>query len=583
MVKLTIDSIPVEVKEGTTILEAARSLGIGIPSLCYVKGLNEIGACRVCVVEVDGMESLVTSCKKTVEEGMTVYTNSPRVREARKVNVELILSQHDCRCASCVRSGNCTLQTIANDLGIFEVPYATKYEETDWLSDFPLQRDAAKCIKCMRCIQVCDKIQGINIWDVQGTGSRTTVDVSYNRDINTTDCTLCGQCIVNCPVGALRERDDTQKVYDALADPDVITVVQVAPAVRSAWGESLGLSDEQATVGRMVASLKRIGFDYVFDTNFSADLTIMEEGSEFLERLKDSEKAARPMFTSCCPGWIRFAKSKYPEFVRDLSTAKSPQQMFGAVAKSYFAEKIGVDPKKIFCLSIMPCLAKKAECELPTMNDTGCDHDVDVSLTTRELARMLKAEHILPEKLKEEKFDSPLGEGTGAAVIFGATGGVMEAALRSAYYLVMGKNPDPDTFSNVRGMDGWKEAEFDLNGTVLKVAVVSGLANTARLLDAIKRGQVNYHFVEVMTCPGGCAGGGGQPIHDICDLAERYNLTENRGQKLYDLDANAEIRFSHENPEVAQLYKDYMEAPLSHKSHHLLHTDHFAWDMPTKK
>lgn len=583
MVKLTIDSIPVEVKEGTTILEAARSLGIGIPSLCYVKGLNEIGACRVCVVEVDGMESLVTSCKKTVEEGMTVYTNSPRVREARKVNVELILSQHDCRCASCVRSGNCTLQTIANDLGIFEVPYATKYEETDWLSDFPLQRDAAKCIKCMRCIQVCDKIQGINIWDVQGTGSRTTVDVSYNRDINTTDCTLCGQCIVNCPVGALRERDDTQKVYDALADPDVITVVQVAPAVRSAWGESLGLSDEQATVGRMVASLKRIGFDYVFDTNFSADLTIMEEGSEFLERLKDSEKAARPMFTSCCPGWIRFAKSKYPEFVRDLSTAKSPQQMFGAVAKSYFAEKIGVDPKKIFCLSIMPCLAKKAECELPTMNDTGCDHDVDVSLTTRELARMLKAEHILPEKLKEEKFDSPLGEGTGAAVIFGATGGVMEAALRSAYYLVMGKNPDPDTFSNVRGMDGWKEAEFDLNGTVLKVAVVSGLANTARLLDAIKRGQVNYHFVEVMTCPGGCAGGGGQPIHDICDLAERYSLTENRGQKLYDLDANAEIRFSHENPEVAQLYKDYMEAPLSHKSHHLLHTDHFAWDMPTKK
>ena len=583
MVKLTIDSIPVEVKEGTTILEAARSLGIGIPSLCYVKGLNEIGACRVCVVEVDGMESLVTSCKKTVEEGLVVHTNSPRVREARKVNVELILSQHDCRCASCIRSGNCTLQTIANDLGIFEVPYATKFEETDWLPDFPLQRDAAKCIKCMRCIQVCDKIQGINIWDVQGTGSRTTVDVSYNRDINTTDCTLCGQCIVNCPVGALRERDDTQKIYDALADPDVITVVQVAPAVRSAWGESLGLTDEQATVGRMVASLKRIGFDYVFDTNFSADLTIMEEGSEFLERLKDSEKAARPMFTSCCPGWIRFAKSKYPEFVRDLSTAKSPQQMFGAVAKSYFAEKIGVDPKKIFCLSIMPCLAKKAECELPTMNDTGCDHDVDVSLTTRELARMIKAEHILPEKLKEETFDSPLGEGTGAAVIFGATGGVMEAALRSAYYLVMGKNPDPDAFSNVRGMDGWKEAEFDLNGTVLKVAVVSGLANTARLLDAIKRGQVNYHFVEVMTCPGGCAGGGGQPIHDICDLAERFGLTGSRGQKLYDLDANAKIRFSHENPEVAQLYKDYMEAPLSHKSHKLLHTDHFAWDMPTEK
>ncbi|MEG1994463.1 MAG: [FeFe] hydrogenase, group A, partial [Oscillospiraceae bacterium] len=505
-----------------------------------------------------------------------------RVREARKVNVELILSHHNCNCASCIRSGNCTLQTIANDLGIFENPYETKCEEINWNPDFPLQRDSSKCIKCMRCIQVCDKIQGINIWDVQGTGSRTTVNVSFNRDIDTTDCTLCGQCIVNCPVGALRERDDTQRVFDALADPEIITVVQVAPAVRSAWAESLGLSDEEATVGKMVAALKRMGFNYVFDTNFSADLTIMEEGSEFLERLKDPEKAARPMFTSCCPGWIRFAKSKYPEFVRDLSTAKSPQQMFGAVAKSYFAEKIGVDPKKIFCLSVMPCVAKKAECDVPTMNDTGCDHDVDLSITTREFARMIRAEHIMPSMLEEQEFDSPLGEGTGAAVIFGATGGVMEAALRSAYYLVMGQNPDADAFSNVRGMDGWKEAEFNLNGITLKVAIVSGLANTARLLDAIKRGEVNYHFVEVMTCPGGCAGGGGQPIHDFVDIDERLELTATRGQKLYSLDKNAKVRFSHENQEVAQLYKDYMEAPLSHKAHKLLHTDHFGWKMPTE-
>jgi len=582
MVKLTIDSIPVEVKEGTTILEAARSLGIGIPSLCYVKGLNEIGACRVCVVEVEGMQSLVTACKETVEEDMIVYTNSPRVREARKVNVELILSQHDCRCASCIRSGNCTLQTIAQDLGIFEIPYQSKYEQLDWSPVFPLQRDAAKCIKCMRCIQVCDKIQGIDIWDVQGTGSRTTVNVSYNRDIDATNCVLCGQCIVNCPVGALRERDDTQVVFDALADPEVITVVQVAPAVRAAWGESLGLSDEQATVGRMVASLKRMGFNFVFDTNFTADLTIMEEGSEFLERLKDPSKAGRPLFTSCCPAWVRFAKSKYPNIVGDLSTAKSPQQMFGAVAKSYFAEKIGVDPKKIFCLSIMPCVAKKAECNLPTMKDTGCDLDVDVSLTTREFVRMITAEHIVPAMLAEENFDSPLGESTGAGVIFGATGGVMEAALRSAYFLVKGENPDAEAFSNVRGMDGWKEAEFNLNGTILKVAVVSGLHNTARLLDAISRGQVNYHFVEVMSCPGGCAGGGGQPIHDCCDLADKLELTQKRAQKLYDLDASSKLRFSHENPEVSQLYKDYMEAPLSEKAHHLLHTDHFAWDMPAK-
>lgn len=580
MVKLTIDSIPVEVKEGTTVLEAARSNGVCVPSLCYVKGLNEIGACRVCVVEVEGMESLIASCKEIVEDGMVVYTNSPRAREARKVNVELILSQHDCRCASCVRSGNCTLQSIARDSGIFEIPYQSKYEQLDWSADFPLQRDAAKCIKCMRCIQVCDKVQGINIWDVQGTGSRTTVNVSYNRDIDATNCVLCGQCIVNCPVGALRERDDTQVVFDALADPEIITVVQVAPAVRSAWGESLGLSDEQATVGKMVASLKRMGFNYVFDTNFAADLTIMEEGSEFLERLKDPSKAGRPLFTSCCPAWVRFAKSKYPNFVGDLSTAKSPQQMFGAVAKSYFAEKIGVDPKKIFCISIMPCVAKKAECDLPTMNDTGCDADVDISLTTREFVRMITAEHISPELLEEQNFDSPLGESTGAGVIFGATGGVMEAALRSAYFLVKGENPDPEAFSNVRGMDGWKESEFELNGTVLKVAVVSGLHNTARLLDAINRGEVSYHFVEVMSCPGGCAGGGGQPIHDCCDIADKLELTQDRAKKLYGLDAASKIRFSHDNSEIAQLYKDYMEAPLSKKAHHLLHTDHFAWDMP---
>lgn len=574
MVNLIIDRIHLQVPEGTTILEAARSVGIGIPSLCYLKGINEIGSCRVCVVEVKGVNTLVASCNTPVAEGMEVLTNSPRVREARRINVELLLSQHDSRCASCVRSGNCTLQTIANDLGIFDMPYKLEHAPTDWTTTFPLYRDAAKCVKCMRCVQICDKVQTMNIWDVEGTGSHTTVDISYNRRIAESDCVLCGQCITHCPVGALRERDDTQKVFAALADPEKITVVQVAPAVRTAWAESLNLSEEEATVGKMVAALHRIGFDYVFDTNFTADLTIMEEGSEFLERLKDPKFIGKTMFTSCCPGWIRFVKARYPEFTDSLSTAKSPQQMFGAVAKSYFAEKLGVPPEKICCISIMPCVAKKQESALPTMNDAGTDRDVDIVITTRELARMMRSEHIMLQSLSEEEFDSPLGTSTGAAVIFGTTGGVMEAALRSCVYLVTGKNPDPDIFRNVRGMDGWKEAEFPLAGNILKVAVVSGLGNARRLLEAIKRKEVEYDFVEVMACPGGCVGGGGQPIHDGCELAEQ------RSDKLYGLDKHSETRFSHENPDVQKLYEEYFGAPLSEKSHHLLHTDHFAWDMP---
>lgn len=575
MVKLKIDGIDVTVEDGTTILEAARSVGIAIPSLCYLKGLNEIGACRVCIVELEGMDTLVPSCNTKAENGMVVYTNSVKVREARKTNVELLLSQHDTRCATCIRSGNCSLQTVANDLGIIDVPYECKISDNTWDKSFPLQRNAAKCIKCMRCIQVCEKVQNVHIWDVEGTGSRTTVNVSLNRDIAQSGCVLCGQCVVNCPVGALYERDDTQRVFDALADPEITTVIQIAPAVRTAWGETLGLDEKDTTVGKMVAVLKRIGFDYVFDTNFAADLTIMEEGSELLERLKDPAKKGRPMFTSCCPAWLRFAKTKYPEFVDDISTSKSPQQMFGAVTKSYFAEKIGVDPKKLFCISVMPCLAKKAECDIPTINASEGIQDVDVSLTTRELVRMIRAEHINPRYLDEKEFDSPLGVSTGAAVIFGVTGGVMEAALRSAYYLVMGKNPEPDMFRDVRGMDGWKEAKFNLAGTELNVAVVNGLGNASRLLDALKRGEVRYDFVEVMSCPGGCAGGGGQPIHD--GYGARY--TEKRGDKLYDLDSSAPVRFSHENPEVLKLYSEYLTKPLSEKAHHLLHTDHQSWQV----
>ena len=574
MVKLTIDHIPVEVPEGTTILDAARSAGIHIPSLCYLRGVNEIGACRVCVVELEGMDRLVPSCNNVAEEGMQVLTNSPRVRETRRTNVQLLLSQHDCHCATCVRSGNCSLQTIAGNLNILDIPYQKKVAPTRWNRAFPLQRDAAKCIKCMRCIQICDKVQTLNIWDVAATGSRTTVDVSLNRKIADADCSLCGQCITHCPVGALRERDDTQRVFEALADPETITVVQVAPAVRAAWGEFLGLSDKQATVGRMVAALRRIGFNYVFDTDFAADLTIMEEGSEFLEHLKYPGAHKFPMFTSCCPGWVRFLKSQYPDMEGQLSTAKSPQQMFGAIVKSYYAQLLGVAPEKIFCASVMPCVAKKQECTLPTMDSAGAGPDVDVVLTTRELVRMIRAEHIIPAELKEQAFDQPLGTATGAGVIFGATGGVMEAALRSAYYLVTGENPAPDAFRDVRGMDGWKEATFEIAGTPLRVAVASGLGNDRRLIEALRRGQVHYDFVEVMACPGGCAGGGGQPIHDGQELAE------SRGQKLYGLDAVADLRFSHENPAVKKLYSDFLGAPLSEKAHHLLHTDHSTWQMP---
>ena len=577
MVSLTIDNRNVTVPEGTTIMEAAKAADITIPSLCYLKGLNEIGACRICVVEIEGITRLVPACVNVVSEGMVVHTNSARVRSARRTNLRLIMSQHDCRCAVCIRSGNCNLQKLANDLNLFYLPYPTKIPEKRWGYDAPLIRDESKCIKCMRCIQICDKVQGMHVWDVSGTGSRTTVDVSLNRSITEADCAYCGQCVTHCPTAALSARDDTEAVFQALNDPEITTVLQIAPAVRTAWMESFDLAPEKATVRPLVAALKAMGFDYVFDTNFSADLTIMEEGSEFLERFTHRESYAWPMFTSCCPGWVRFLKSQYPEYTDQLSTAKSPQQMFGAVAKSYFAEKVGVDPHRMRVISVMPCVAKKSECAIESMNDACGDPDVDIVITTRELVRMMRSEHINPECLEPQNFDSPLGTSTGAAVVFGATGGVMDAALRSAYYLVAGKNPDPDSFVQVRGMDGWKEAVFYSPGAGdIHVAVVSGLGNTRKLMEAIEKGRVSYDFVEVMACPGGCAGGGGQPIHDGCELAGR------RGEVLWRLDSQSSLRFSHENPDVQALYQDYLQAPLSHEAHHLLHTDHHSWEMPLK-
>ena len=577
MVNIKINDVPISVEEGTTILEACREAKMIVPTLCYLKDINEIGACRVCVVEVKGIERLVTSCNNTVKEGMEIYTNSPKVRDARRINIKMILSQHNCFCPTCVRSGNCQLQKVANDLEFGSGTFKQHITEEKWPMDFPLIRDESKCIKCMRCIQICDKVQSLKVWDIAKTGSRTTVNVSLGRNIKEADCALCGQCITHCPVAALSGRDDKRPVFSQngmLNTRRKTTVVQVAPAVRTAWAEAFRLSRKFASPERLAGALRLMGFDYVFDTTYAADLTIMEEGSEFLERLKNKEDYQWPMFTSCCPGWVRFLKSQYPDMVDCLSTAKSPQQMQGAIIKNYFADKIHEDPENIFSVSIMPCIAKKAECALPTMDSTGTGPDVDVVLNTREFVDYMKSLNIDVYGLPEDRFDSPCGEGTGAAVIFGATGGVMEAALRSCYYLATGENPDPDAFHSVRGMDGWKEASIDIAGTEVKVAVVSGLGNARKLIEAIRRGEVFYHFVEVMACPGGCVGGGGQPIHEGKEMAEI------RSKNLYFLDSHNERRFSHENPEVLKTYEEYLEKPLSRMSHKLLHTDHHAWDMP---
>lgn len=579
MVSLTINGRRVQAPEGTTIMEAARLADIHIPHLCFLKGINEIAACRVCCVEVEGERAMVTACNTPVMEGMVVHTNSPRARQTRRVNVELILSQHDCRCATCVRSGNCQLQNIANDLGILQLPFETQLPKGlrgAWTTTFPLYRDYNKCIKCMRCIQICEKVQTLKVWDLAGTGGRTTIDVSGNMVIKDSDCSLCGQCVTHCPVGGLRERDDTAEVYRALADPELITVVQVAPAVRTAWGESLGIAPEKATMGLMTAALKALGFDYVFDTCFTADLTIMEEANELLQRLKAGDLADYPMFTSCCPGWVRFLKSQYPQLTRQLSTAKSPQQMFGSITKSWFAQKIGADAKNIRCISIMPCMAKKAECALPTMR-TEAGPDVDIALTTREFVRMIRADKIDVALLEEARPDAPLGIHTGAGEIFGASGGVMEAALRTAVFALTGHNPSADGFQDIRRGQGLREVSYSIGGVPLRCAVVSGLGEARKLIEAILAGKAHYDFVEVMACPGGCAGGGGQPIS-----CEDQELAGERGKRLYQLDQASLLRFSHENPEVQALYRDYLGEPLSEKAEQLLHTDHTGWQMPAE-
>lgn len=574
MVTLTINGQQISVPERTTIMEAAEKVGIHIPHLCFLKDINEIAACRVCLVELIGIDKLVTACDTECRDGMEISTNSPRVRKIRKMNVELLLSDHRSECTSCVKSGNCTLQTISNDVGIIRSPFEhNTAEKSRWNEDLPLIRDASKCVKCMRCIQVCEKIQGLGIWDLHGTGHRTTIGVRDNLSFQDSGCILCGQCITHCPVGALRERDDRDLLNDALGDPDKVVIAQIAPAVRTAWGEQIGLSDEESTIGKLVCALKKIGIDYVFDTDYSADLTIMEEGSEFLERLAHRDDYQWPMFTSCCPGWVRFVKTRYPDMTDNLSTAKSPQQMFGAIAKTYVAHRLGVDPDKVFSVSVMPCVAKKYERTVSQVNYKDGGYDVDLVLNTRELDRFIRSDSIKPEDLTDMPFDDIFGEGSGAGVIFGTTGGVMEAALRSAYYLATGENPKADAFKDVRGMKGWKEETFDIKGTKLKVAVASGLANAKALMEAVRRGDVQYDFVEIMACPGGCVGGGGQPFKDGFELAGE------RGEQLYQLDRESSIRFSHENSAVQLTYEEYLGSPMSDKAHHILHTDLKSWDL----
>ena len=572
MCKVTIDGITVQAPEGSTILDAAKLAGVDIPTLCFMKEINEIGSCRVCVVEVEGEDALAAACNTPVFDGMAVRTNTPRVIAARRANVETILATHRSECTTCKRSGTCALQAVANGCNAADLERDPDYEFEAWDETFPLQRDATKCIRCMRCVAECAKVQQCAVWEVSGPAAHRGVRVAGGADIASANCALCGQCVTHCPTGALTACDDTSKVLAALADPQVITVVQVAPAIRSAWGEGVGVPREEATQGRMVSALRALGFNYVYDTDFAADLTIMEEANEFIEWVK-AEKP-RPMFTSCCPGWVRFAKQHYPQFVGQLSTSKSPHEMLGATAKALMSQSADKQDKRVFVVSVMPCIAKKYEASVPQLS-TEAGKDVDAVLTTREFDRMLRMFNVNCADLPEGDFDDSLGLSTGAGTIFGRTGGVMEAALRSAAFFLTGEKPDFSTCDTTAATPErpWVDKTLDIAGMQLRIAIASGLSNTAALLDALEAGAARYDFVEIMACPGGCVGGGGQPI------AFNQELARERASVLNALDGADTLRFSHENPDIKALYDRLLGEPLSEKAEELLHTNQAEWDI----
>ena len=575
MVKVKINGIEVEVPAGSTILEAAHKAGIEIPTLCYLKDINEIGACRICVVEVKGARGLVTACVYPVADGMEVFTNTEKVQKARKLNLELVLSTHNQDCLGCVRSGDCELQKLAKDYGIKDTK-AWSGMNMEWPVDDSaahMYRDNSKCILCRRCVAACGVTQGIGVIGANERGFETHIASAFEQPLDNTSCVSCGQCIVVCPTGAIAEKDDTDKVWAALADPTKHVVVQTAPSIRATLGECFNMPIGTNVQGKMVAAARRLGFDKVFDTDFAADLTIMEEATEFLHRF--TEGGAMPLITSCSPGWVKYCETYFPDFIPNLSSCKSPQQMFGAVAKTYYAQKMGLDPKDIVVVAVMPCVAKKFEVGRPDQSAAGVP-DVDVAITTREFARMIEKAGIKFDRLPDEEFDRVMGEASGAGHIFGASGGVMEAALRTAAEVLTGKELEKPEFMEVRGTDkGIKEAVYTLAGKTIRVAAVSGLANAKEILTKVRNGEAQYDFIEVMACPGGCINGGGQPTQPA-SVRNFVDLKSLRAGALYTQDERMTLRKSHMNQEVQALYKEFLGEPGSHKAHEILHTSYVA-------
>lgn len=573
MVNIKINNMPLSVPKGISILEAARMAGIEIPTLCYLKKINEIGACRICMVEVKGARSLVTACVYPVNEGMEIFTNTERVRKSRKMTLELILSTHDRKCLSCVRSGTCELQQLCKEFGVDDegrFDGANPVHEYDD-SAIHMIRDNGKCILCRRCVAAC-QAQHISVIGANARGFDTHIGSAFERPLDSVACVSCGQCIVNCPTGAIYEKDDTAKVLEAINNPEKFVVVHTAPSIRVTLGECFGMHIGTNVQGKMVAALRRLGFDKVFDTDFGADLTIVEEANEFLGRVQNG--GVLPMITSCSPGWIKYCEHYYPDMLDHLSSCKSPQQMSGAVIKTWYAEKMGIDPKDIVVVGIMPCTAKKFETKRENQSASGYP-DVDYSLTTRELGRMIESAGIYFKHLPDEEFDNPLGDSTGAAVIFGATGGVMEAALRTAVEKLSGEELKSLDFTEVRGTEGIKEASYTVNGMEIKVCVVSGLANANTIMEKVKNGTADYHFIEIMGCPGGCVNGGGQPIQHAV-VRNFVDLRARRAAALYEADKDMPLRKSHESEAVKRLYAEFLGEPGSHKAHEVLHTSYVA-------